>query len=172
MPNGISTPSAMPPPCSMACCVIGMDPAAWQQARWPSRLPDLSSHCDDEVRPHGVSPRPPHALTTHIDMPTFLGTSPRLRRAGWAVMKAVQSHGMSPAMAPDPTARHQPCDALDTSNDVLVPSGMCPGVLNAGLTTPRWAETARMPPNGSVAPRGCTSSPDVPRRVWSPRHVV
>ena len=166
-------PSATPPPHSTACCVRGVAPAAWQQARWLSRLPDSSSHRDDEARPHGVSPWPPRALTMHIDVPTFLGMSPRLRRAGWAAMKAAQSCGTSPAVAPDPTMRHRPCDASNTLNDVFVPSGsMSPGVPNAGLTTPRRAETARMPPNSGVAPRDRTSSLDVPRRVWSPRHVI
>ena len=106
MPNGVSTPSATPPPHSMACCMIGAAPATWQQARWPSRLPDSSLGRDDEARPHGASRRPPRALNTHVNVPIYLGTSQRLRRAGWAATKAAQSRGTSPAAAPDPTMRH------------------------------------------------------------------
>ena len=146
MPNGVSMPSGTPPPCSMACCVTGAAPAAWQQAR-----------------------PPPRVSTTPVDVPTYLGTSPRLRRAGWAATKAVQSRGTSPAAAPDPTMRHWPCDASNMSN---VPLGTSPGVPNAGLMTPRRAETARTSPNSGVAPHGHTSSTDVRQRVWSPRHVV
>ena len=106
MPNGVSTPSAMPPPRSTACCVTGAALAAWQQARWLSRLPDSSSGHNDEAWPHGASPRPPRALNMHVDVPIYLGTSQRLRRAGWAATKAAQSRSTSPAAAPDPTMCH------------------------------------------------------------------
>ena len=156
----------------MACCMAGMAPTTWQQAWQPSRPPDSSLHRDDNARPHGTSPQPPRVSTTPIDVPTYLGTSPRLRRAGWAATKAAQSRGTSPAAAPDPTMRHWPCDASNTSNDMFMPSGTSLGVLNAGLMTPRWAETAGTPPNGSIAPHSHTSSTDVRQCVWSPRHVV
>ena len=172
MPNGMSTPSAMPPPCSTACCMTGAAPATWQQARWPSRLPDSLLECNNKARPHGMSLWPPCALSTHIDVPTYLGMSPRLRRASWAATKATQSHGTSPATAPDPMMHHRPCDASNTSNDMFVPSGTSPGVPNTGLMTPRWAERARMLPNGGITPHDHTPSTDVPQHVWSPRHVV
>ena len=172
MPNGVSMPSGTHPPCSTACCMTGAAPAAWQQAQWLSRPPGSSSGHNDDAQPDGASPRLPHALNTHADVPTYLGTSPRLRRAGWAAMKAVQSRGTSPAVAPDPMAHYWPCDAPNMSNDMFMPLGTSLGALNAGLTTPRRAETAGMPPNGGVVPRNHTSSLDVPRRVWSPRHVI
>ena len=139
----------------MACCVIGTAPATWQQARWPSRLLDSSSHCDDDVWPHSASPWPPRASTMPVDVPTYLGMSPRLRRASWAATKAARSRGMSPATAPNPTARHWPCDAPNTSNDVFVPLGTSLGAPNARLTTPRWAETA----HPTAASRPATACP-------------
>ena len=142
MPNGVSTPSATPPPCSTACCVIGTAPATWQQAQWPSRLLDSLSHRDDDARPHRMSLWLPRASTTPIDVPTYLGMSPRLRRAGWAATKAARSHGMSPAVAPDPMARHQPSDAPNTSNDVFMPSGTSPGAPNAELTTSQTGQNS------------------------------
>ena len=136
MPNGVSTPSATSPPCSTACCMTGAAPAAWQQARPPGQPPDSSSHRDDDAQPHAASPQPLHAPTMPINVPTYVGTSPRLRRASWAATTAAQSRGTSPATAPGPTMRHRPCDASNTSNDMFVPSGTSPGALNAGLTTP------------------------------------
>ena len=172
MPNGMSMPSGAPPPCSMPCCMTGMAPATWQQAQWPSWLPDSSSGRNDKAWPHGMSPWLPCVLNTHNDMPNYLGMSPRLRRAIWEAMKAARSHSTSPAMAPNPTMRHWPCNALNTLNDVFVPLGTSPGVPNAGLMTPRQAETAGMPPNGGIVPHDRMSSPDVPRRVWVTRHVI
>ena len=106
MPNGVSMPSGTPPPRSTACCVTGVAPAIGQQARRPSRPPDSLSECDDDAWPHGMSLWPPRASTTPVDVPTYLGTSPRLRRASWAATKAAQSRGTSPAVAPDPTMSH------------------------------------------------------------------
>ena len=78
--------TGMQPSCSSRLYI--MSPAAWQQAQWLSRLPDLSLGHNNEVQPHGVLPQPPCVLNTHIDVPTFLGMSPRLRRAGWEATKA------------------------------------------------------------------------------------
>ena len=88
---------------------------------------------------------------------TYLGMSPRLRRASWAASKAAQSHGTSPAAAPDPTACHRPCDAPNTLNDMFMPSGTSPGVPNAGLMTPRRLKQLGRHP--TVASRPTTARP-------------
>ena len=43
---------------------------------------------DNDAWPHGVSPQPLRVLNMHVDVPTYLGMSPRLRRASWAASKA------------------------------------------------------------------------------------